>query len=157
MRLLEGLDELGGSLYRQSRSIPRRAEIGSANRRSVACRTTWRRRALVDELADKLGLLQRRAGERLWLGRCRPWQGPAAHAGVPPRGSDGGAVGRQGEAWSALMCGRGRAWLCRRARARGGTRSLGCACAKHALWARPEHARQALDEMTTRDRGLHIM
>ena len=58
MRLLEGLDEFEGSLYRQSRSVPRRAEIGSANQRSVACRTTWRRRALVDELADKLGLFR---------------------------------------------------------------------------------------------------
>ena len=67
-----------GAPYIGGRSrFQRRPWIRTANRRSVACRTSWRRRALVDELADKLGLLQRRAGERLLLGRRRPWQGPA--------------------------------------------------------------------------------
>ena len=45
---------------------------------------------------DKLKLLQGAAGALVWLGRRRPWQRLTADAGVPPKASDGGAVGRQG-------------------------------------------------------------
>ena len=69
MRLPECLDGLGGSLYR-------RLEISSANRLVVACRASWRRRALADELVDELGLFHERAGALVWLGRRRPGQEP---------------------------------------------------------------------------------
>ena len=61
-----------------------------------SCRATWRRRALGDELADELGLLQRAAGALEWLGRRCHGRGllwPAASCRGRP---DGGAVGLQG-------------------------------------------------------------
>ena len=44
-------------------------------RRSVACRASWRGWGWRQELADERVLLQGRAGERAWLGRRRPVQG----------------------------------------------------------------------------------
>ena len=113
LRLPEGLDELGGSFYRRSRSVPAAAVDKNGEPPFYSCRATWRRRARADELADELELFQGAAGVRVWLGRRRPWQRPAADAGVPPRGSDGGAVGRQGGLecsgeWSRAGCGSAR-------------------------------------------------
>ena len=155
------MDELGASIYSATRSVPRPWIRTPANRRSVAAGGAWWRRALADAFLDKLGLLQRAAGARVWLGRRRPWQGllrpPACCHGRP----DGGAVGRQEGARAALRRGRGRACrLCEgsgqneRGEAAVGRGDSVRARAKRALWARPAHARQVLDAMPTRSRPL---
>ena len=68
-----------------------------ANRRSVASRATWRRRALEDGLVDELGLfrgeLARWSGSGGTVHGRSLLQTPACRQGS----TDGGAVGRQGQ------------------------------------------------------------
>ena len=53
------MDGLGGSLYRRPESVPTAAVDKNGEPPFSSLQDVGRRRALVDELADKLGLLQR--------------------------------------------------------------------------------------------------
>ena len=159
LRLPEGLGKLGGPIYTASRSVPRRPRISStANRRSIACRTTWRRQVLADALLDMLGLpkgeLARGCGSggavhgrscRSGGGGLRRWRCRA------PGGCQGGSAareesGRVGCEWKGTRTGAER--LQRDAATRAHAR------AKRALWPRLEHAREVLSKMPMPVRGL---
>ena len=98
----------GSSFYSSSRSVPRRPWISPpANRLSVA-RATWRRRALVDTLADEHALFQRPGGEREGFGRRCPWLETLRTPECRQERPGGGAVACQGGL--ARCCEAGSAW-----------------------------------------------
>ena len=109
---------------------------------------------LADGLGDKDGLLTRAAGDELWLGRCRPWQGRTVAVGVPPKVLwrwRCRAAGRAVVLWRGGEC---VARSCRVGQDRGAMRRLVCADAICALWARLAHAHHMLGEMPWHARWL---
>ena len=142
------------SIYSATRSVPRRWIRAAGEPPFCSCRGTWRRRELGDTLVDELALLQGPGGERERLGRRCPWQRRTADAGVPPKVLwrwRCRAPGRAVVLWRGGEC---VARFCSVGQDRGATRRLVCAAAICALWARPVHARDVLDEMLWHVRGL---
>ena len=85
MRLLECLEELGASLNRRSRLVPRRPRI-----RSPVTAVRWLQGYVVAtsacrRLADKLGLFQGGSWRARVAWAAPSTAEPAADAGVPPR------------------------------------------------------------------------
>ena len=120
--LPECSEEHGASFYSATGLAPRRWIRSTTGRRCCSCRASWRRQACADEHVDKHGLFPGAAGARGWLGRRRPRQSPLPTPACRQGSPDGGAVGRQGWLGGFWRVGEGSAWLCKRARARGGTR-----------------------------------
>ena len=118
-----------------------------ANRLSVACRATWRRRELADERGDKLALFPGAGGEPGWLWRRRPWQRRAADTGVPPKALSAALLAARA-AWRVAVRRLVRGVALQSGPKPGGQRvGSGAVRAIRALWARPVHARKVFDTM----------
>ena len=74
MRLLEGLDELGGSLYRRPESVPTAAVDKNGEPPFCSLQGDVAATGASRQLADELELFQGAAGRWLCLGRRCPGQ-----------------------------------------------------------------------------------
>ena len=158
MKSPECLDGLVGSFYRRPRSVPAAVDKDAGEPPLCCSRAPWRRLGLVGAFRRTPHCSRGRAGARLWLGRHRPWQRLserrwrlAVVVRWGARGGQGGSAmkersGHTGCEWEWIRTSAGRRqWdAATRVHAR----------AKRALWPRPEHARQVLDEMPARAREL---
>ena len=159
LRLPEGLGELGVSLYRRPRSVPAAMDKDAGEPPFCCSRATWRRLGPVGAFRRTPHCSGGRAGTRLWLGQRRPWQRLSERRWRLAVVALWGA-----RRWLGQLCdegGVGARWLRagtdQNERGEAATRRNDSGThtrAKHALWPRPEHARQVFGKMSRHARML---